>query len=147
MKRVGYLTVLLFCVHSIHAQSQTSETEIRNLEQVEVKAVLEKDSAMLSKLWDKEYVVHSPDNKIIFPGQTTLDRPVMRRSRMSFTRNTEQVIFRGDMALAMGSETVVTTGDAAQEGQTIKRRYTNFWMKTASSWKLVARHANIICQP
>ncbi|QIL75422.1 YybH family protein [Hymenobacter sp. HDW8] len=146
MKKTCYLIALLLCGNTINAQSQNLEKEIRNLEQIEVKAVLEKDSTMLLKLWDKEYVVNSPDNVIVFPGKSTLDRPVMKRSRTSFSRNTEQVVFKGDMAFAMGSETVVTTGDQSQAGQTIKRRYTNVWMKKNSSWKLVARHANIICR-
>jgi ketosteroid isomerase-like protein len=146
MKKAYYLVALLFCFEAVSAQNQQSESDIRTLEQSEVKAVLEKDSIMLLKLWDPNFVVNSPDNVVVFPGKTTLDRPVMRRSRLSFTRNTEQVIFKGDMAFAMGSETVVVPADQSQEGKTINRRYTNIWMKKDSSWILVARHANVVCK-
>ncbi len=146
MKNACCWVALLFCVNTINAQNQNQESEIRNLEQREVKAVLEKDSAMLLQLWDKDFVVNSPDNVIVFPGQSTLDRPVLRRSRTTFERNTEQVIFRSDMAFAMGNETVVTPATQSQTGQTVKRRYTNIWQKANNSWKLVARHANVICQ-
>jgi ketosteroid isomerase-like protein len=33
----------------------------------------------------------------------------------------------------------------AARQQTVKRRYTNIWMKKDGNWKLVARHANVIC--
>lgn len=147
MKKIANLVILLCCVGTLKAQSQQIEKEIRDLEQTEVKAILEKDSATLLKLWDKEYVVNSPDNVVVFPGKSTLDRPVLRRSRFSFTRNVEQVIIRGDVVLSMGNETVITTGDQSLEAQTIKRRYTNIWMKKEGIWKLIGRHANIICRP
>ena len=83
---------------------------------------------------------------IVFPGKTTLDRPVLKKARTSFSRETEQVIVRGDIVFAMGSETVVPAEDQLKPGQTIKRRYTNIWMKKEGMWKLVARHASVICQ-
>jgi hypothetical protein len=122
--------------------AQNIETEIRKLEQQEVLAVLQKDTVMLLKLWDKDYVVNAPDNKINFAGKTTLDRPVLTRARVSFTREVEHVIVRGNTVFSMGSETV-----AVAEGQPlVKRRYTNIWMKQNDAWKLMARHANVICQ-
>jgi hypothetical protein len=39
-------------------QSSTTEAEIRRLEQVEVRAVLAKDTATLRTLWDKDLVVN-----------------------------------------------------------------------------------------
>ena len=122
------------------------QAEIRGLEQIEVKAVLEKDTVTLLKLWDKDYVVNAPSNKVVFSGKTAVDRPVMNMSRSSFTREVEQVIVRGDIVFSMGGETVVQTGDQPQAGKPVKRRYTNIWMKKDGSWKLVARHANVICQ-
>ena len=80
---------------------------------------------MLLKLWAKDYVVNAPDNMINFAGKNTLARPVLKRPRVSFTRSVEQVIIRGDVVMAMGSETVVPSGDQ----QPVKRRYTNIWMK------------------
>lgn len=129
-----------------YAQDKKVENEIRNLEQSEVRAVLEKDSLTLLKLWDKDYVVNSPDNVLVFPGKSTLDRPVLKRSKVSFTREVEQVIIKGEVVFSMGNETVIPLGDDKLTGQTIKRRYTNIWMKRDGAWKLVARHANVICQ-
>lgn len=140
------MTVVLFGFAGyLYAQDQHVKNEIRNLEQAEVKAVLEKDSVMLLKLWDKDYVVNSPDNVVVFPGKSTLDRPVLKRSKISFTREVEQIIIKGDVVFSMGNETVMPSADDKSTGQTIKRRYTNIWMKQGDMWKLVARHANVIC--
>jgi ketosteroid isomerase-like protein len=146
MKKLIIALPFVFLANCLHAQNQNTEAEIRGLEQIEVKAVLEKDTVMLLKLWDKDYVVNAPSNKVVFSGKTAVDRPVMNMSRSSFTREVEQVIIRGDVVFSMGGETVVPTGDQPHSGQTVKRRYTNIWMKKDGNWKLVARHANVICQ-
>lgn len=129
----------------LYGQDQKIEDDIRQLDQMEVKAVLEKDTAALLKLWDKDFVVNAPDNKVNFAGKTTLDRPVLTRNRQVFTRDVEHVIVRGNTAFSMGSETVSPDGDQENTGKIIKRRYTNIWMNTGGQWKLMARHANVIC--
>jgi len=45
----------------------------------------------------------------------------------------------------MGSEEVVFTGNVSEAGQTIKRRFTNIWVKQNGVWKLTFRHANNLC--
>ncbi|RYZ30873.1 MAG: nuclear transport factor 2 family protein [Chitinophagaceae bacterium] len=146
MKKITIALVLLCYAGLLYAQNKNTENEIRALEQIEVKAVLEKDSAMLLKLWHKDFVVNNPDNVVVFPGKTTLDRPVLRQSRASFAREVEQVIVNGDVVFSMGSETVIPSSGDNVVGQPIKRRYTNIWIKENGTWRLVARHANIICQ-
>lgn len=145
MKKVVFTLLCIGCVHNLVAQNDVIEAEIRKLEQQEVQAVLQKDTVVLLKLWDKGYVVNAPDNKINFAGKTTLDRPVLSRSRATFTRDVEEIIIRGNTAFSMGSETVLLTEDQTTSQQPIKRRYTNIWMKQEGGWKLMARHANILC--
>jgi ketosteroid isomerase-like protein len=142
MKQLLFTLLCIICVLPLFAQNQETEAEIKKLEQMEVEAVLKKDTVTLLKLWDKNYVVNAPDNKINFAGKTTLDRPVLKRSRVSFSLYIEQIIVRGNTVISMGSETVVPTEN---QPQLVKRRYTNIWMKQDGSWKLVARHANVIC--
>lgn len=145
MKKFLITLASTFIVVSILAQNQDIETEIRKLEQMEVKAILTKDSATLLKLWDSAYVVNSPANVIVFAGKTTLDRPVLNRERTTFTREIEQVIIRDGTVFSMGSETVVPAEGQPNAAQIVKRRYTNIWMRRNGEWKLMARHANIIC--
>lgn len=145
MKKILFTFALAFAFIQLFAQNQAIEAEIRKLEEMEVKAVLAKDSVTLLKLWDTAFVVNAPDNAIYFAGKTTLDRPVLRAARTAFTRQVEQVIIRGFVVITMGSETVIPAGDQLNAGQTVKRRYTNIWMRKDNEWKLVARHANVIC--
>lgn len=141
MKRILFTIACIFYTCILFAQNQNIESEIRNLEQQEVEAILKKDTVMLLKLWDKDFVVNAPDNMINFAGKTTLDRPVLKRPRVSFTREVEHVIIRDDVVFSMGSETVIS----ASALPPVKRRYTNIWMKQNGTWKLMARHANVIC--
>ena len=129
------------------AQPPGAEAEIRRLEQLEVRAVMARDTATLRTLWDRAYVVNNPDNQIVTAKADPVDRPVLQRPRIAMTRTTELVTFRGDFAIAMGGETVVPGGDLPTAGRTVVRRYTNIWMKQPDGWKLVARHANVVPPP
>ncbi|MBC7936154.1 MAG: hypothetical protein H7Y86_12460 [Rhizobacter sp.] len=71
---------------------------------MEVKAILGKDSVTLLKLWDKNYTVNSPDNSICFAGKTTLNRPVLKRARTSFTRDIEHITVKANFAFSMGAK-------------------------------------------
>lgn len=142
------LTLFLLCTATslpVFSQKIETESEIRALEQLEVKAVLQKDTAMLLTLWAEDLVVNAPDSKIYFAGKTTLDRPVLQRPRIAFTRDVEQIIIRGNTAFSMGSETVVSPNEKSNSQEVVKRRYTNIWMKQGKTWKLAVRHANAIC--
>lgn len=78
MKKLVIACVIIVYSTFLYAQDTTTESRIRFLEQEEVKAVLEKDSAKLLTLWDKDYVVNNPENQVVFPGKNTLDRPVLK---------------------------------------------------------------------
>ena len=145
MKKI-IITVSLFLYGNyMFAQNENIEAEIKNLEQAEVKALQDKDTNTIKKIWDRDYIVNNPENKIVLAKPNPLDRPVMPKTKVSFTREVENVLVNGEIAISMGNEMVVPADDSNQV-QTIKRRYTNIWMKKDGSWKLVARHANIICQ-
>jgi len=145
MKKLIITVFLFLYANYMFAQNENIEAEIKKLEQAEVKAILGKDSNTIKIIWDKNFIVNNPENKIVLAKPNPLERPVLQNERVSFTREVEKVLVNGDIAISMGNETVVPAVGPNQ-GQTIKRRYTNIWMKKDGSWKLVARHANIICQ-
>jgi ketosteroid isomerase-like protein len=127
------------------ASPETVIEEIKRIEQLEVEAVLAKDRARLAMLWDKDFVVNNPNNLIVVSKADQTDRPVMQVARAGFAREVERVTVRGDLAISMGNETVIPGGDRPDAGRTVRRRYTNIWMKTEGTWRLIARHANVIC--
>ena len=146
---VGVWAVLVVCavcsVNSASAADAAIEKEIKSLEDQEVRAVLAHDAATLERLWDKAYVVHNPEGRIVLTGASVMDRPVFQNARASFEREVESIVVNGDMAISMGNEVVVLPTSSAGAGEVIKRRYTNVWMRKDCTWKLVARHANRIC--
>ena len=146
MKKVIITSCLFFCGYYLFAQDKAIEIEIRSLEQNEVQAILNKDTVTLKKLWDKDYIVNNPENKIVLAKPNPVDRPVLQKQKNSFTREVEKIIINGDIVISMGKETVVSMVESSKSEQTVERRYTNIWMKKDASWKLVARHANKICK-
>lgn len=123
-------------------QKAAIEQEIRKLDLAHADAVLRGDSAALDKLWTEDFRVNNPFNEIdkadrIRTGVVTYS---------SFVREPEAILVHGDTVIVMGRETVVPKGTSPEAGKTIKRRYTNIWMKRKGRWRLVARHASVICQ-
>ncbi len=118
------------------------EREIRRLELAHADAVLRGDLAAMDKIWTKDFQVNNPFNGIdradrIRTGAVTYS---------SFLREIESVQIHGNTVIVMGRETVVPKGNSPDAGKTINRRYTNIWMLRNGNWRLIARHASVICQ-
>jgi ketosteroid isomerase-like protein len=62
----------------------------------------------------------------------------------SFERTIEFIRVDGDLAILMGAETLRPIGDAPMAGQTVRRRFPNIWKKEGGTWRLFARHANVV---
>ena len=123
------------------------EQTIRRLELAESDAVLRGDVAALEKLWAEDFTVNNPQNRISRGRKEVLDR--VRSGLLgysSFVREIESVGFHGDTVIVMGLEVLTPTGNDPRAGQTLRRRYTNIWMKRKGNWLLTARHANVICR-
>jgi hypothetical protein len=46
--------------------------------------------------------------------------------------------------IVMGFETVVPVSPGAAAPPSIPRRFTNIWKKEGGTWRMIARHANVI---
>jgi len=118
------------------------EVEIRKLDLAHAYAILRGDLAALDKLWTEDFKVNNPFNEVdkadrIRTGAVTY---------ASFVREPESVLVHGDTVIVMGRETAVPKGSSPDAGKTIRRRYTNIWMMRQGKWRLIARHASVICQ-
>lgn len=146
------LATLMTCVVTGSALGQQARQEkaleqtIRKLELEESEAVVRSDVAALEKLWAEDFTVNNPNNQISRGRKEVLERV---RSGLikysSFVREIESVGFYRDMVIVMGLEVVTPIGNAPGAGQTLRRRFTNIWMKRKGHWLLAARHANVIC--
>jgi ketosteroid isomerase-like protein len=118
------------------------EQEIRRLDAQEADAVLRGDYALIDELWADDFIVNNPFNSVGFGRTGRVRTGVITYA--SFERVPEFVGLRGDVAIVMGHEVVVPIAPSVDAGRTLRRRYTNIWMKTGGGWKLSARHANVI---
>jgi ketosteroid isomerase-like protein len=127
------------------ANSDMLEQEIRQIDREEAAAVLATDLPALEKLWADDFTVNGPNNQIL-KGKTDALARVQAGvlDYTSFERELEAVLHYGDTAILMGLETVEPKGNAPFAGQTLRRRFTNIWMKRNGRWQLSARQATII---
>lgn len=149
MNKLILLSLLLLCItYSIpYAQSTKRklgmEAEVRKQDSLHAAAVLNGDLKEMDKYWTEDFMVNNPFNEI--------DQADRIRSGAvsysSFRRISEAIKVHGKTAIIMGKEIVVPKGSSPDSGKTIHRRYTNIWMKRQGQWRLVARHASVICSP
>jgi ketosteroid isomerase-like protein len=144
------LSLLLACSLPVSAaQSEeglaAKEKTIRSLEEQERLAVLKEDVPALERLWSEQLIVNNPQNEISADRGVVLDRVKRGLIRYSqFERRIESIRFNEGLAIVMGSETVVRKGDAAGATQPVRRRFTNIWRQSGPTWRMIARHANVV---
>ena len=123
-------------------KNDTLEQEIRKLDLAEADAIMRGDFAALNKLLAEDFTVNNPRNEIVKGREAVFT--LIRNGTInysSFVREPETFLFYGNTVVVMGLETIKPTGTE----QTVRRRYTNIWMKKKGKWLLTARHANLIC--
>jgi hypothetical protein len=123
----------------------SAEATVRSLDDQERTAALKRDVPTLERLWSDQFTVNAPNNELLIGKPAVLDwvhRGVINFS--SFERTIEFIRVDGDLAIIMGAEAVRPIGDAPFAGQTVRRRFTNIWRKEGRTWRMIARHANVI---
>jgi ketosteroid isomerase-like protein len=151
-RRVGCPLALLLFACSVPVLATVAderpaakETTIRSLEEQERTAVLKEDVPALERLWSEQLIVNTPQNEISADRAVVLDRVKRGLIRYSqFDRQIEVIRLSGDLAIVMGSETIVRKGDATGTPSAVHRRFTNIWRQSAQGWHLIARHANVV---
>ncbi len=126
-------------------QKDTLEQQIRKLDAAQADAVLRKDYEAFDRLCAEDFTVNNPWGEIT-KGRTAVKEQMRsgKISHTSFLREIESVSIYGKTAIVMGRETVVTGANSQEAGRTVRRRYTNVWMKRNGKWLLTARHASVI---
>jgi uncharacterized protein (TIGR02246 family) len=116
---------------------------IRDLEQVQERAAIARDRAVLERLF-------ATDFHMVNPAGAVADRDglfaVLLAGPPAYTSAIyETQLFRDfdDTVVTIGLETVVMAG-GPQAGQTVKRRITQVWRRDKSEWHLKLRHATIV---
>jgi hypothetical protein len=135
---------------AIAQDRRPDEEHVRSLDDQERIAALKRDIPALERLWSEQLTVNAPNNQVVVGRRAVLDTFV-RAGVINFSTFERQIEFiraDGAFVIIMGLETVVPVSDAPSAGlvagQTIKRRFTNIWKNEDGTWRLFARHANVI---
>jgi ketosteroid isomerase-like protein len=143
------IAVIIFATGLVAGQRKQDDAlkqEIKKLDLAEADAIQRKDVAALDKLLAEDFTVNSPRNEIVKEREEVY--ALMRSGIInysSFVREPEAILFYENTVVVMGLETIKTMGNTPGEEQTVRRRYTNIWVKKKGKWLLTARHASIIC--
>jgi hypothetical protein len=126
------------------------EDNVRLLDDQERTAALTRDISTLERLWSEQFTVNAPNNEIVVGRRAVLD-VFVRAGVINFSKFERQIEFiraDGPFVIIMGLETVEPVSDAPSAGlvagHTITRRFTNIWKNEEGTWRLFARHANVI---
>jgi len=126
------------------------EDVVRRLDDQERAAARARDVPALRRLWSEQFTVNAPNNQVVIGRQAVLDTFVGAGviNFSTFERQIEFVRVDGPFVFIMGLETLVPVASAPAAGlvagRTTKRRFTNIWKNEDGTWRLFARHANVI---
>lgn len=139
----------IIVVRSASAQNPAQdslERVIRRLDHAEAEGLLHRDSTALRRIWAADFTVNNPRNSVTRGSDEVV--ALIRNGIIdysSFVREIEAILFHDNTVIVMGSETITPVNKAPFAGQTVRRRFTHFWMRRNGEWRLTARHANVVC--
>ena len=151
LKRYYALAIAFIVLSAGRVSAQTPaqgtlDALIRRLDHAEAQGLLHRDTTALKKLWAPDFTVNNPRNSVTRGSEGVI--ALIRNGTIdysSFAREIETILFHGSTVIVMGSETITPVNKAPFAGQTVRRRFTHFWMRRNGEWRLTARHANVVC--
>ena len=146
LRTAALVMFVLWLPATMTAQKRTDDEELlKKLEQRQVDLLLKGDVKEMAAAWGPEFTVNNPFNEVVNGHEGPIRLGKLTYS--SFTRVVERITFHNEIAIVMGRETVVPSGRSVNAGQELKRRFTTVWFRSHGEWKMLARHANVICHP
>lgn len=139
--------VALLCVAALGAAARTESPEILvpRLDAELAHAVLREDIAALERLFGDDFVVTHPLGGI---NERAAVLDLVRKGQIRYTsyeQKVERIRVWNDVAITVGSETVVPdVAGRPDRGQVVPRRYTHVWRKGSRGWRLSVRHASLV---
>jgi Domain of unknown function (DUF4440) len=144
MKILFALFIVVIGTFALTAQTRDEDVKklIARLENRQVGYLLRDDVDAMQRQWSKDFTVNNPVNVVVNANEGRIRKRIVTYSK--FERNIEKILVHDKTV--MGSETVVPSGKSPNAGKTIHRRFTDIWMNGEGKWRLVGRHANVICE-
>ncbi len=121
------------------------EYEITAIENNRADLILNHNLPGFFDLFSPEFIATNPFNNVVNKEQVfELFTKGITGNVSSFEVDIEKIALINGLTIVMGKETLVPKGESKNSGKTIKRCFTNIWIKNTDSWKITARHASNI---
>ncbi|WP_430468246.1 nuclear transport factor 2 family protein [Winogradskyella ouciana] len=118
--------------------------DIKEMEQLQVQGILEKDSTLIKKILHKELIVNAPSNTVVDLNMAMEALKLGYIDYTSYEQSIDNIKIVENIGIVMGLETVMPTGLTGKAGTTEKRRFTDIWMYKDGQWIMIARQATNI---
>jgi hypothetical protein len=120
------------------------EQEVRVAEERHRNAFLTNDVAALDSMLADDFIVNSPQNRIIEKRELLgmVESGVLAIS--TFEQDIQGIRQFGSSAVVMGEDRVVYARASPAAGRADRRRFTDLWERRGDTWIFVARQATII---
>jgi len=120
------------------------ERHVRAAEERHLNAFLTNDVAAIDAMLADDFIVNSPQNRIIEKGELLRMVEAGVISISTFQQEIESIRRFGNIAVVMGEDHVVYAEPSPAAGRTDRRRFTDLWELRGDAWIFVARHATIV---
>lgn len=146
MKKIitAFYSLLIFFLG--YSQDKEIEKEVRQMEKERVSAFMTKDTAALLKIWAPDYFVNRPAGVVSTRDQVL---GMVLSDTISFKNlefEIEKIVVKKNFVIVMGSDTADPGEKSPYAGKILHRRFTHIWSNESGAWRLLARHANILCE-
>jgi ketosteroid isomerase-like protein len=120
------------------------EYEVRDYEKRHLDAFLATDVAAIDAMLADDFIVNSPQNRIIGKQELLgmVESGVLAIS--TFEQDIQSMRRYGNIAVVMGEDLVVYAHPSPAAGRTDRRRFTDLWELRDDTWIFIARQASII---
>ena len=118
------------------------DAQIRVREEALRVAVLHADMRALDDLISDDYIVNSPQHKVVAKALLLQLLETGRLRHLSYESRIETMQRHGDTVVVMGGDRVVDGPDRVCS----TRRFTNLWQLEDGRWRATARHAHVVAR-
>lgn len=118
------------------------EPELLRLNNLYDSALVHNDTGVLKRLYADDFIYTNPEGKVLTKEQQINSIAVSEMNWETGKSGDVKVKILGNAAVTTGS--FLANGNYRGNPVTINERYTTVWVKTDTSWQIVAEQGNII---
>ncbi|HMR93366.1 MAG TPA: nuclear transport factor 2 family protein [Chitinophagaceae bacterium] len=144
MKQIFSLSLLLLLVSCGNDKPGLPDAaaDVQRLNHLYDNALIANDTALLNNLYAPDFIYTNPDGKLLNKEQQLLNVATSEMKWDNGKSEDVKVSLYGNMAVVTGA--FRASGSYRANPLSIHERYTTVWIKTDTSWAIVAEQGNII---